>query len=431
MGLSARSAGLMLVIALLIQFAACADASSSGTQIRNSTGSEGQREEKFLSLFSIVRFPNTLCVASNSYNGTCLTTAECSAKGGTASGTCASGFGVCCVLTIQTCGATTSLNNTYWQNNGFSSAYTTAGQCSLFVSRASSDVDQLRLEFLTFTLAQPDSATLSTTGQCITDSFTVSGAANIVPAICGANSNQHMYINIGPGTSTVTLSIITSGTSTSRYWNIRVIQSSENDFMESIESLMQLGIDGNTRNKKGWNALHLLCFYNSSQHLTAAIKLLIKSGIDKDAKEKDGWNALHLLCFNNSSPGLIEAINLLINPDNDINATTNGGSNALHLLCYNNSSRNLINAIKLLIEIGIDINAKKNDGCNALHLLCYNNLSPGLIDAIKLLFDQGIDKNAKNGNGWNALHILSFYNSSPHKIDAIKYFIELGIDVIV
>lgn len=50
---------------------------------------------------------------------------------------------------------------------------------------------QHSLEFLTFTLAQPDSATLSTTGQCITDSFTVSGSANIVPAICGSNANQH------------------------------------------------------------------------------------------------------------------------------------------------------------------------------------------------------------------------------------------------
>ncbi len=51
------------------------------------------------------------------------------------------------VVTIQTCGSSTSLNNTYWQNSGFSSAYTTAGQCSLFVSRASSDVDQLRYSF--------------------------------------------------------------------------------------------------------------------------------------------------------------------------------------------------------------------------------------------------------------------------------------------
>ena len=49
-----------------------------------------------LSLFSVVRFANTQCYGSNGYNGTCLTSAECSQNGGTSSGSCASGFGVCC-----------------------------------------------------------------------------------------------------------------------------------------------------------------------------------------------------------------------------------------------------------------------------------------------------------------------------------------------
>ena len=50
-----------------------------------------------LSLFSIVRFANTACTGTNSYNGTCYTSAECSSYGGTGSGTCAAGFGVCCI----------------------------------------------------------------------------------------------------------------------------------------------------------------------------------------------------------------------------------------------------------------------------------------------------------------------------------------------
>ena len=49
-----------------------------------------------LSLFSVVRFANSQCYGSNGYNGTCLTAAECSQNGGNASGSCASGFGVCC-----------------------------------------------------------------------------------------------------------------------------------------------------------------------------------------------------------------------------------------------------------------------------------------------------------------------------------------------
>ena len=117
-----------------------------------------------MSIFSVVRFPNTFCYGTEGYNGTCLTSAECSAKGGTAAGSCASGFGVCCtsnrfsslkwiafkfklhdvLVFLQTCGSTATLNNTYWQNPGFSSSYTGSGQCSFFVQKASSDICQIR-----------------------------------------------------------------------------------------------------------------------------------------------------------------------------------------------------------------------------------------------------------------------------------------------
>ena len=70
------------------------------------------REDRVLSVFNVVTFPNSACGASNGYNGTCYTSSECSAKGGTASGTCASSFGVCCVFSIS-CGSTSSANNTY------------------------------------------------------------------------------------------------------------------------------------------------------------------------------------------------------------------------------------------------------------------------------------------------------------------------------
>ena len=43
------------------------------------------------------RFPNDACVATSSRNGTCYTESECSARSGTGSGSCAEGFGICCV----------------------------------------------------------------------------------------------------------------------------------------------------------------------------------------------------------------------------------------------------------------------------------------------------------------------------------------------
>ena len=71
-----------------------------------------EREGKALSVFNVVKFPNTACGASNGFNGTCYTSSECSSLGGTASGTCASSFGVCCVFSIA-CGGSSSANNSY------------------------------------------------------------------------------------------------------------------------------------------------------------------------------------------------------------------------------------------------------------------------------------------------------------------------------
>lgn len=55
---------------------------------------------KFLSLFTIIEFPNSRCQAtsaSSTYEGTCYHRAECENLNGTAIGQCANGYGVCCV----------------------------------------------------------------------------------------------------------------------------------------------------------------------------------------------------------------------------------------------------------------------------------------------------------------------------------------------
>merc|ERR1712045_670409 len=70
-----------------------------------------EREGKVLPIFQVVKFPNDICSGS-SYNGTCYTAEECSSKGGTSDGSCASGFGVCCTFTLS-CGDSSSQNQTY------------------------------------------------------------------------------------------------------------------------------------------------------------------------------------------------------------------------------------------------------------------------------------------------------------------------------
>ena len=62
---------------------------------------------------------------------------DCRALGGTASGSCASGFGICCAFTAG-CGGRTSTNNTYFLSDG------AVSPCSLTVCRAAEDVCQIR-----------------------------------------------------------------------------------------------------------------------------------------------------------------------------------------------------------------------------------------------------------------------------------------------
>jgi len=210
------------VALLLLAHSAVGDIIESPASNVTSAGSS-----RFLSLFSVVRFANAFCYGSNGLNGTCYTSAECAGLGGVASGSCASGFGVCCTICITTCGKTATVNNTYWGNPGYSSTYSTAGQCSLTV-KTSSNICQVRLDFVNFVIADPDgtagAAASGTATQCLTDMFTVSGQSNNVPGICGTNTNQHIYLDMTPGSSQYTLNMLLTGTSTSRSWKIRISQ---------------------------------------------------------------------------------------------------------------------------------------------------------------------------------------------------------------
>ena len=90
-------------------------------------------------------------VTQNTFNVSCS---------GTASGTCASSFGVCCVFE-KSCGAgTVSQNTSYFT----STSRALGGSCSLTICKCSTDVCQLRLDFETFALNNPVTVTTVTSG---------------------------------------------------------------------------------------------------------------------------------------------------------------------------------------------------------------------------------------------------------------------------
>ena len=69
--------------------------------LQSSLPIKSQKTPKFLNLITWVQFDNTECAGTSGDNGTCFTSNECSEIGGKADGTCATGFGVCCVLQVD------------------------------------------------------------------------------------------------------------------------------------------------------------------------------------------------------------------------------------------------------------------------------------------------------------------------------------------
>jgi len=203
------------------------------------------RDGKALSVFNVVTFPNSACGASNGYNGTCYTSSECTAKGGTASGTCASSFGVCCVFSIS-CGGSSSANNSY----AIISSYSTSSDddpCTYTFCKTNSDVCKLRIDFDTMVLTSPNTMSSTsvytdstTVGDCGTDSLTVSnpGGPN-PPTICGYNTGQHMFVPASDSCNQINIDIDTGSTSTTRKWQIKVTQYECGNMMAPEQDCLQ------------------------------------------------------------------------------------------------------------------------------------------------------------------------------------------------
>lgn len=194
---------------------------------------ETKKFGKAFSIFSVVQFKNTECRSNSAMtsgqsparNGTCLTTSECSSKGGTASGNCASGFGVCCIFLVSATGGTINQNCTYLRNPNFPTAYTASSALSYTVQKVASDICFFRLDFETFTTQGPADST-ENPNTC-RDTFKVTTTSGITPpTICGVNTGQHMYIDAGNQASdTATLAFTFGATvNAARNWEIKVSQ---------------------------------------------------------------------------------------------------------------------------------------------------------------------------------------------------------------
>ena len=200
------------------------------SEVHNAT----DRDDRVLSVFNVVSFPNTACGALNGYNGTCFTASECEAKGGSASGACASSFGVCCVFTL-TCGGSSSANNSYAKIDSYSVS-SDEDPCTYTFCKTNADVCKLRIDFDTMVLSSPTTYAAQSPaantyllgakmGDCVTDTLTVSNPGGAVPpTICGYNTGQHMWVPASDACNQIHIDIDTGSTTTTRKWQIKVTQ---------------------------------------------------------------------------------------------------------------------------------------------------------------------------------------------------------------
>merc|ERR1712223_1368420 len=193
------------------------------------------KKGKAFSLFSVVTFPNVECTTTMTpaMKGTCVTQEECQNTGNTvatASGNCASGFGVCCFRRITEPGAVTE-SLTHIESEGFPTpvaALTTDPVTPVpraFPIMTDSSVCAVKFDFINVQLADPAAA--GTCGDTLTVATPARGVASagFVPgALCGVLTGQHMYVDVNTagGAMAATISINTDNTAANRFWKILV-----------------------------------------------------------------------------------------------------------------------------------------------------------------------------------------------------------------
>lgn len=212
-----------------------------------SSKSSGNKNAKEFSLFSVVTFQNGECTSDSSIvggatAGTCYTSTECGDRGGTKSGNCASGFGVCCVFINAAAAAATTIseNRTRVRNAEYPSTTTATTLQTLVytINKMKSDICQIRLDFTTFVIAGPshtgESITAAAGSSCqdsliVTTSDVTTWTASNTAKLCGKLTGEHLYIELSPtSTDAATLTLAIAATPAPaiglRSWDIKTSQ---------------------------------------------------------------------------------------------------------------------------------------------------------------------------------------------------------------
>ncbi|XP_063386641.1 uncharacterized protein LOC134672616 [Cydia fagiglandana] len=162
--------------------------------------------------------------------GICLNPYDCRQRDGQSAGDCAHGLGVCCVFEVS-CGGLVQNNLTYFISPGFPELWTGEKDCSITVEKTHAGIMQLRIDFVHFTIGQPNRLT----GECDEDAMIVGEGDNEF-RICGQNHGQHIYYTLPttsekrdlddelPSSASTKITVRMRGSDMPRLWLLRLAQ---------------------------------------------------------------------------------------------------------------------------------------------------------------------------------------------------------------
>jgi len=233
------------------------------------------KTKKAIGIFNIVKFNNDVCDTGNAMNGTCYTAEECTNRNGVASGSCADGYGVCCVITL-TCGATTRENCTYLSQDMSATPARDSDDsrsCSYTICPVTSDVRRIRLELTTFDIEGPftpaldgaagaTAGSVATTdantaiGQCRGDQFVAATGLGSSPIICGTNAGQHMILDTDGTMCVKAMFTFSTSGNVQRSYRIHNVQFGGNNDMGGPAGCLQYYTgEMGTVNSFNWNGI--------------------------------------------------------------------------------------------------------------------------------------------------------------------------------
>ncbi|XP_068239954.1 uncharacterized protein [Palaemon carinicauda] len=228
----------LLAMALCICAVSGSPMASSQSQQAEETRDSRLFDLKLIPFLKFTVSPTECKAKSDNSSGICSGAEDCKGAGGKEDGTCANGYGVCCVYEKR-CGGTVNKNITYLVNDAYPEPVKDIDNCQYNIEKANSDICQIRLDFLAMTLKGPTEETV-----CDKDTFTFVGTAGANPTvICGTNTGQHMYLDLAPGSSAARINIATTDKELDRSWRIKVTQIACNSPSKAPSNCLQYYTD--------------------------------------------------------------------------------------------------------------------------------------------------------------------------------------------